>query len=161
MRASSIVPLLLFLGLSAAAQQAQPAAAPLTPFEQEAINNVQQYLKAFATGDRAWFERVLTSDFVYIGTSGEAAGKAEILEYVRPPEPAPASHQEENLAMGPPRFYGFQVLTLNDGAAIVSFNAVVPGRPRYQHFSTAWARQAGEWKLKFVQSTPNLWSLGD
>ena len=60
------------------------------------------------------------------------------------------------------RFYDFKVLPLNENAAVVTYNAVLPGEgARYQHLSNVWVKQGDQWKLKFQQSTPNLWSLGD
>jgi len=32
---------------------------------------------------------------------------------------------------------------------------------RYQHLSDTWVEQSGAWKLKFQQSTLNLWSAHD
>jgi len=53
-------------------------------------------------------------------------------------------------------------LPLNENAAVVTYNAVLPGEgARYQHLSNVWVKQGDQWKLKFQQSTPNLWSLGD
>ena len=58
--------------------------------------------------------------------------------------------------------YNFKVLPLADGVAVVSYDVVVKTAvrdeeeaplPRYQHFSSVWVNQGGQWKLKFQQAT--------
>ena len=54
---------------------------------------------------------------------------------------------------------------VTDDVAIVSYDVVfrVPPAedqgppPRYQHFSTVWVKQSGEWKMKFQQMTASHW----
>jgi hypothetical protein len=55
-----------------------------------------------------------------------------------------------------------QVVPLNENAAIVTWNEIDPGStPKYVHLSAVWVKQDGQWKLKFQQSTPNVWSAYD
>jgi hypothetical protein len=46
---------------------------------------------------------------------------------------------------------------------VVTYKAVFPGSEldKYQHLSDSWVKQNGQWKLKFQQSTLNLWSAHD
>ena len=58
--------------------------------------------------------------------------------------------------------YGFHVVKLDDDCAVVSYNLVVPKEtPRYRHMADTWTKVGGQWKLKFRQITPNLWSAKD
>ena len=60
------------------------------------------------------------------------------------------------------RAYDFHVVKLNDDSAVVAYNLIVPGEhPRYRHMADTWAKIDGQWKLKFRQITPNLWSAND
>ena len=60
------------------------------------------------------------------------------------------------------RSYDFHVVELNDNSAIVAYNLIVPGaHPRYRRMADTWAKIDGQWKLKFAQMTPNLWSAAD
>jgi hypothetical protein len=61
-----------------------------------------------------------------------------------------------------PMFYDFNVVTLADNAGVVTYNVVLPSHiERYQHLSDTWVKENGEWKLKFQQTTLNLWSAHD
>ena len=123
---------------------------PLRPLEQSLMDAEKSFVAAAKKGDVAYFKRTLTDDFTAIVTTGDMAGKDDFVEGV-------AGLHGKDL-----RFYDFKVLPLNENAAVVTYNAVLPGEgARYQHLSNVWVKQGDQWKLKFQQSTPNLWSLGD
>jgi hypothetical protein len=120
--------------------------------EQELTTNVQHFLEAFENKNVAYFQRTLSDDYVFVTPNGDSADKSNVLEALRTEHGAPP----------PPRVYETKVLVLNPDAAVVTFNVIDPGgHPRYLHVSTTWVRQDGQWKVKFEQATPNLWSLSD
>ncbi len=122
-------------------------------FEQEMINTEKAFLDAIERGDAEYVKNTVADDFMVIGTNGDASGKAELVNYVRPsqkPEPKPFLYQ-------------WHVVELDPDCAVVTYNAVIHGAPidRYQHLSDTWVKQNGQWKLKFQQTTVNLWSAHD
>ena len=142
---------------SAGEKPPELAAAPLqgegkilSPEAQAVLDAQKAAIEALKKGDAEFFRRTLTDDFTAIVTTGDMAGKDDFVEGV-------AGLHGKDL-----RFYDFKVLPLNENAAVVTYNAVLPGEgARYQHLSNVWVKQGDQWKLKFQQSTPNLWSLGD
>jgi len=136
---------------TAGAPKSNPAQkAKLSPIEQELIRHAQQFAEADKNRDVDFFQRTLSEDFIEIAANGDPVVRDEVLEGVRMAD------------IKQLRLYDFKVLLLNDGAAVVTYNEIVrDGGPRYQHLSTIWVKQGDQWKLKFQQSTPNLWSIGD
>jgi hypothetical protein len=121
-------------------------------FQQELIDTQKAFLDATERGDAAYVRNAVADDFMAIGTNGDSGGRGEVVN-VHPPEHA-----------GPkPIFYEFNVVQLNPDCGVVTYNAVFHGAPidRYQHLSDTWVRQNGQWKLKFQQTTVNLWSAHD
>lgn len=137
----------------AASPESQPK--PLSAFDQSMITTEKNLLEALERGDVAYLQNAVADDFLAIGSNGDTGDKREIVGAARHPA-APESKQAK------PILYDFQVLQLNDSAAVVTYNAVLPGsNPRYQHISSTWVKQGDQWKLKFEQTTPNLWSATD
>jgi hypothetical protein len=97
--------------------------------------------------DRDFYRSTVTEDFISIGTDGKIHPKDEILGDL------PSTELAEY------RPYDIQVVQLNDGAAVVTYDAIVrmvhydDETPRYQHISSIWVRQGDQWKLKFQQAT--------
>jgi hypothetical protein len=92
----------------------------------------------------------VASDFKGISINGDSYDRDEVLDGVHEGQPKDQ------------RIYDLQVVRLDDGCAIVTYNLIVPGAsPRYRHMSDTWARDNGKWKLKFQQATINLWSAMD
>jgi hypothetical protein len=61
-----------------------------------------------------------------------------------------------------PRVYNIKVIPLDTSAALVTYDEISPSdQPRYRHITQVWVKQADSWKLKFLQTTINLWSIGD
>jgi hypothetical protein len=140
---------------SPAGSQAESAAKGPSALEQSLLEAQHSLNAAMAKHDGGYLRNTLADDFIAIDSSGNTYGKGDLLEYAGGGSPG-----EEK---GPkPTLYDFKVVILNDNAGVVSYNIVLPdNHPRYLHMSNAWARQDGQWKLKFEQATPNLWSAQD
>ena len=140
---------------SAAASQAMASDAQhLTPLAQKLLDTENAFLAALGRGDAQYVKNAVAEDFVGVGSNGDSGGKKDMLEDLQPAKPA--SDKER------PILYFFEVVPLNEGAAVVTYDAVRPGdHPRYVHVSDTWAKQGDQWKLKFEQETPNLWSALD
>jgi hypothetical protein len=126
---------------------------PLTPFAQAVVDTQKAFLAALDKGDADYVKNAVADDFVVIGTNGDMGTKAELLEYVHP-------HENKGPA---PILYDFQVVQLSDTAAVVTYKSATPhgGLDRYQHLSDTWVKVGDQWKLKFEQTTLNLWSAHD
>jgi hypothetical protein len=130
--------------------QQEPAASSI---QQELINTEKAFLDALERGDQQYVNNAVADDFMIIETNGDASGKADLVHGVKPPEkPEPK-----------PFLYQWHVVELDQDCAVVTYNAVIHGAPidRYQHLSDTWVKQGGQWKLKFQQTTVNLWSAHD
>jgi len=120
---------------------------PLSAFDHQLIEWQKQFLQATQSKDAAAVDRAVANDFRGIGTNGDFYDKSEVV----------SSAEEERV-----RAYDFCVVKLNDTAAVVAYNLIVPGEhPRYRHMADTWVKIGGQWKLKFRQVTPNLWSAND
>jgi hypothetical protein len=127
-----------------------PSSPPLSAFDQQLIDQQKQFLQAAQTKDATDIDHAIADDFRGIGTNGDFYDKNEIVESAEKGLPKDT------------RAYDFRVVKLNDDSAIVAYNLILPGEhPRYRHMSDTWARINGQWKLKFRQITPNLWSAND
>ena len=154
MYASMLAVSLTFPLLTRAAYAAS-AAESVSVFDQSMITTEKDLLEALEHGDVAYVQNAVADDFVSIGTNGDSGDKAEMVGAAR--HPAAPEHKQPK-----PILYEFKVVQLNDSAAVVTYNAVLPGsNPRYQHISSTWVKQGEQWKLKFEQATPNLWSAMD
>jgi len=127
-----------------------PQAKPLSAFEQELVNNQNQFMQALAEKNVASVNQSVAADFQGIGTNGDFYDRSDIIAMAQEGMPKDL------------RAYEMVVVRLNDDAAVVSYNLIVPGsRVRYRHMSDTWAKVGGKWMLKFQQFTPNLWSATD
>lgn len=118
-----------------------------TPFDQQLIDQQKQFLQAIQEKNATVLHQSVADDFRGIGTNGDFYDKSEVTEGGLPKDT---------------RSYDFRVIKLNDDSAVVAYNLVVPGsRPRYRHMADTWAKVDGQWKLKFQQITPNLFSAND
>ena len=111
--------------------------------------------EAYQKKDAGTLEKALSPDFVNVGTSGDTSDRKDVLQDLKESDITGIT------------LYNFEFVSLSSGAAVLTFDAVFRqpkndfGARRYQHVSTAWAKQAGAWKLTFQQATPNLWSALD
>ncbi|MGB8013603.1 MAG: nuclear transport factor 2 family protein [Terriglobales bacterium] len=127
-----------------------PSSKPLPAYDRQLIDQQKQFLQMAQAKDPAAVERAIADDFQGIGTNGDFYDKGELVEAAETGLPKDT------------RAYDFHVVKLNDDSAIVTYNLILPGEhPRYRHMADTWARIGGQWKLKFRQFTPNLWSATD
>ncbi len=125
-----------------------PSSKPVSAFDRQLIDQQKQFLQAAQTKNPIAVDRAIADDFQGIATNGDFYAKSEVVESAGMPKDT--------------RAYDFQVVKLNDDSAVVAYNLIVPGEhPRYRHMADTWARIDGQWKLKFRQITPNLWSAND
>jgi hypothetical protein len=137
------------VGRAQAPTSRQPSA-----FEQEMVDQQKHFLQAATTKDAAVVEASVAEDFRGIGPNGDLYYRNEIVEAAHEATHTDQSHTE--------RAYDFQVVRLDEQSAVVSYNLIVPGEhPRYRHMADTWTKINNQWKLKFRQVTPNLWSAND
>lgn len=132
---------------------ASPQQEPASSLGQEAIALQRAYADAREHGNVEFIKNTLADDFTSIEINGDSSGKNDLLRDVHPSErPGPS-----------PILYGFKVVELDDNCFVVTYDAVFPGDrlERYQHLSDTWVKRGSQWKLKFQQSTLNLWSAHD
>ena len=143
----------VLLCVSAGARDTAAQQSPTSSIQQELIDLQKAFVDAQERGDAEYVKNALADDFTQIETNGDSSGKNDFLKDVHPPErPGPS-----------PILYEFKVMELDEGCAVVTYKAVFAGNQleRYQHVSDTWVKQDGKWKLKFQQSTLNLWSAHD
>ena len=130
-----------------------PQQSSLSAFQQELIHTQRAFQDALERGDAEYVRNAVADDFISVETNGNSTGKKEFVRDIHPSE-----HPEPS-----PILYEFNVVQLDEDCAVVTYKAVFPGSQleNYQHLSDTWVKQAGQWKLKFQQSTLNLWSAHD
>ena len=127
-----------------------PSSKPVSAFDQQLIDQQRQFLQAIQTKQATVVDRAVADDFQGIATNGDFYDKSEVVESAEKGRPKET------------RSYDFRVFKLNDDSAVVAYNLIAPGQhPRYRHMADTWAKMDGQWKLKFRQITPNLWSAND
>jgi len=145
--------LFCYIATSPLAAQTPAATRTLSPLEQSALANEKNLIEAKKKDDALFFKRTLSQDFSLVGVDGKLLQGQE----------AAANLGDSNLLELTP--YDMKVVALADDAAIVTYDAIVGEKPeedqgpppRYQHFSSAWVKPAGQWKLKFHQATAAHW----
>jgi hypothetical protein len=134
-------------GRSKSSQQAEPSSS-----RPDFVALQKAFIAAQERGDAEYVKNAVAEDFTGIETSGGTTDHAEFI------------HVEHSDKPGrPPILYDFKVIQLDEDCVVVTYNAVFPGNQleRYQHVSDTWVSEDGHWKLKFQQSTLNLWSAHD
>ena len=145
--------LLSTAGQAAIAREVTAQQSPTSSIWQEVIDLQKAFVNAQERGDAEYVKNALADNFTEIGTNGDSSGKDEFVRDIHPPE-----------RLGPPPIlYDFKVIELDEGCVVVTYQAVFPDNrmEKYQHLSDTWVKQGGKWKLKFQQSTLNLWSAHD
>ena len=143
---------LLANALPGIAQSPAPAKT-LSPLEQTLMASEKSLIEAKKKDDGAFFKQIVTGDFSLVGVDGTLLQKQE----------AVGDLGDSGLLELTP--YNVTVLPAGDGAAIVTYDAIVRKKPeedqgpppRYQHFSSVWVKQGDAWKLKFHQATAAHW----
>ena len=127
-----------------------PSSKPVSAFDQQLIDQQKQFLQAIQAKQTTVVDRSVADDFRGIATNGDFYDRSEVVESAEKGRPKDTGS------------YDFHVVKLNDDSAVVAYNLIVPGEhPRYRHMADTWAKIDGQWKLKFRQITPNLWSAND
>jgi hypothetical protein len=125
----------------------------LSPLEENLIASEKNLIEAKKKDDGAFFKRTVSEDFSLVGVDGKLLQGQEALDDLG----------DSGLVELTP--YGFKVVLAGEGAAIVTYDAILRKMPeedqgpppRYQHFSSVWVKQGDGWKLKFHQATATHW----
>jgi hypothetical protein len=124
-------------------------AKPLSPLDQALIDNTKAVPEAQKTKNVALLKSTLTEDFRGVGSEGRLHDREEFIG-----DAAEGTLKDYTV-------YNLHVLPVGDGAAIVTYDAVIQMpegdfdvAPRYQCFSDLWVKQDDQWKLRFQQATP-------
>jgi len=133
--------------------QAPATLKALSPLEQTLIASEKSLIEAKKKDDSAFYKRTLSEDFTLVGVDGELHERQDAVDELG---------DSGLLELTP---YEIKVVVVSDGAAIVTYNAIVRKAPeedqgpppRYQHFSSVWVKQGDAWKLKFHQATAAHW----
>jgi len=133
-------------------------AKPLSPLEQELVNQVKQLDMAERHHDVNYVNRTYTPDFVAISAEGTSSDKSDVLTDMHAENLKEARATESHSKVW---IYDFQFVPLNADAVIVAYKVADQSDLRYTHVSTVWVKQDGQWKLKFRQASPNRWSADD
>ena len=125
------------------------------PLEQTLIDVQRSAANAEIKKDAAFFSRTLAEDFTEVDANGDTTDREDFVKSV-------SDSDLTNILL-----YNFKAIPLNDTAAVVTYDRVLLrkkmdfGSRRYQHVSSTWVKDGGQWKLKFQQITPNEWSAND
>jgi hypothetical protein len=139
------VPLvILALSMAASAQSIKfYGNAPTEPLAVTLLEKEQALMGAVLHHDAAAFSNTLTTDFVFVNYDGHNTSRNELL----------GEGELKEFAV-----YDPQALSLDDGAVVFSYNAIVKQTgdeeshiPRYQRITTIWVKQGADWKQKFRQ----------
>jgi hypothetical protein len=131
-----------------------PAPAKLaSPLEQALVASEKSLIAAKKKDDAALLKRIVSPDFSLVGIDGRLLQRQEAVGDLG---------DSELVELTP---YDMKVVAAGDGAAIVTYDAIVRKKPeedqgpppRYQHFTSVWVRQGDTWKLKFHQATAAHW----
>lgn len=134
------------------AQSSGPAKG-LSPMEQGLVASEKSLIEAKKKDDGEFFKSRVADGFEMVGIDGQLIQG----------EDAIGNLGDSGLVELTP--YDMKVVTAGDGAAIVTYDAIVREAPeedqgpppRYQHFSSVWVRVGDGWKLKFHQATAAHW----
>ncbi len=133
--------------------QTPAPARPLSALEQTLMASEKSLIEAKKKDDGGFLERTLSEDFSLVGVDGKLLEGQEAVNDLG---------DADLLELTP---YGIKVVAVGEGAAIVTYDAIVRKKPeenegpppRYQHFSSVWVKQGEAWKLKFHQATAAHW----
>lgn len=144
--------LLIACAVAAVAQNSSSAKA-LSPLEQSLMASEKSLIEAKKKDDSGFFKRTVSDDFSLVGADGKLLQRQEAVDDLG---------DADLLELTP---YGMKVVAAGEGAAIVTYDAIVREKPeedqgpppRYQHFSSVWVKQGDAWKLTFHQATAEHW----
>jgi hypothetical protein len=110
------------------------------------------FIAAQERGDAEYVKNAVADDFTGIESNGDITERAAFIRVGQGEKPGQS-----------PMLYDFRVIRLDEDCAVVIYNVVFVAnqKDRYQHMSDTWVNENGRWKLKFQQTTLNLWSAHD
>jgi hypothetical protein len=150
MRAIVFAFTIALFGLISSTQSFTQTAQPVSAFDKQLIDQENKLLHDAQAKNQNAVDHLVADDFKGIGENGDFYDRGEVVESATHGMPAGTSA------------YEFEVIKLNDFSAVVTYNLILPEEhPRYRHMADTWAKVGGQWKLKFRQFTPNLWSEND
>ncbi|HXY02728.1 MAG TPA: nuclear transport factor 2 family protein [Terriglobales bacterium] len=140
-----------FGGMTAAFSQTvgnAAAATPVNSIPQVLISQSEAVAQAEKSRDINALQHLLTADFQQVGSEGRLHDREDLLDDAREGK------------LQDYRLYNFKVLAVDQGAAIVTYDAIIHKpegdaglAPRYQHLSDVWVKQGDQWQLRFQQAT--------
>jgi len=155
MKSCRLVGGLLLLSACAITGLAQgPATAKmLSPLEESLIASEKSLIEAKKKDDAAFFKQTVSEDFSLVGVDGKLLQGQEAVDDLGDADLVELTS------------YDTKVLAAGEGAAIVTYDAIVRKKPeedqgpppRYQHFTSVWVKRGDAWKLKFHQATAAHW----
>src|SRR5579863_1438522 len=153
LRMTSLLPMLWVVTSAVSVAQTPVPVKALSPLEQALISSEKSLIEAKKKDDGAFFKQMVSEDFVLVGADGKLLEGQEAVDGLG----------DSGLVELTP--YDIKVVAAGDGAAIVTYDAIVREKPeedqgpppRYQHFSSVWVKQGDGWKLKFHQATAAHW----
>jgi hypothetical protein len=144
---------IVLLVISSSGQTSGPRSERAASLQRELIDLQRSFVTAKERGDADYVRNALADDFTSIEPNGSTGDRTDFLRDIAPSDQP-----------GPPALlYDFKALELSEGTVVVTYCAVFPDErlDKYRHVSDAWTKQSDGWKLKFEQSTLNLWSAHD
>jgi hypothetical protein len=150
---SLLAVLLCAWAVAAETRDEAPQQSNTSLFQRELIDLQKALVNAQERGEAEYVRNAVADDFTAIESNGGTTDKSDFVRDIHPSDRAKLSAI----------LYEFEVLQLDESCAVVTYNAVYPDKPldKYQHVSDTWVKQGSQWKLKFQQSTLNLWSAHD
>ncbi len=144
-----VLPLLLLPAASAQTQAARPPGA----LEQLLVTRENRLIEARKKDDDELLKQIVTANFSLVNIEGKVLEGQEAIDDFG---------DSDLLELSP---YDMHASAICDDVAVVTYEAVVRKKvdedegppPRYQHLSSTWVKQAGEWKLAFHQTTARHW----
>jgi hypothetical protein len=148
-----VVLLCCALSVTAAPQSSPVTPRAPSPLEESLIANEKNLIAAKKKDDVAFFKRILADNFSVVGIDGTL---------MQGQEAGDGLGDSDLVELAP---YDMKVVVAGDDVAIVTYDAIVREAPQedqgppppYQHFSSVWVKQSGEWKLQFHQATAAHW----
>jgi hypothetical protein len=125
----------------------------LSPTEQSLVASEKSLIEAKKKDDGEFFKSRVADGFEMVGIDGQLIQGEDAIDNLG----------DSGLVELTP--YAMKVVMAGDGAAIVTYDAIVREAPeedqgpppRYQHFSSVWVKVGDGWKLKFHQATAAHW----
>ncbi len=148
-----VASILLVCAVAVSATAQTTPSEPQNSLAQTLIANENSLIAAKKKDDAAFFKRTLADNFSFVAIDGTLLQGEEARDNLG----------DSDLVELMP--YDMKVVASGDDVAVVTYDAIVREAPqqdqgfppRYQHFSSLWVKQNGQWKLQFHQTTAAHW----